>query len=201
MTHIQDYSHFTWQLFIPSSATGNYWLPGTNVVGLATASVWMTTQLEWKEFGFTIKVTFFDFDMCNVTIAASTSGEFGIPSNTILVSAVYYIQISKMTSLPATAECELEVLSSHSKNVSFGLAWEGPPYTFDLNAGDLASRKLQRSIRLPKTPLVIAAFHSQMPGAADVMKYFAHVFRQREGPTLWKLIVVVIPRLLAFEQV
>lgn len=169
MTHIQITLTLHGNCSLPSSATGNYWLPGTNVVGLATASVWMTTQLEWKEFGFTIKVTFFDFDMCNVTIAASTSGEFRIPSNTILVSTVYYIHISKMTSLPATAECELEVLSSHSKNVSFGLAWEGPPYTFDLNAGDLASRKLQRSIRLPKTPLVVAAFHSQMPGAAEPM--------------------------------
>ena len=159
----------------------------------------MSTELEWEEFGFMITITLAEYEVCNVTIAAAISGEFEIPSNAVLVSVVYYIQLSK-TSKPATAKCELEVVNSRSKCMRFGFAWSGPPYTFNLSAGDFAPRNLHGSIHLPKTPLVIAAFHSQSSGMLETM-YFAHVFSQHGRPTLGRLIVVAIPRLAAFEQV
>lgn len=158
----------------------------------------MSTELEWKEFGFMINITLAEYEVCNVTIVAAISGEFEIPSNTIL-SVVYYIQLLK-TSKPTTAKCEIKVVNSRSKRMRFGFAWNGPPYTFDLGAGDFAPRNLHGSIHLPKTTLVIAAFHSQSSGTLETI-YFAHAFSQHEGPTLWWLIVVAIPRLAAFEQV
>ena len=188
----------------PCSATGSAWLPGANVVGLATASIdqRFTAQLEWKEFGLTINLALAVPDTCNVTIAAGISGDFHLPSDTVLISAVYYIQISTSPSNPATAECEVQVLNSRSKSnaMRFGFAWNEPPYTFELRAGDFASRKQHGSVHLPRTPLVVAAFHSQSSGTLQT-KYFARVFSQREGPTLWKLVVVAVPRLAAFEQV
>ena len=188
----------------PCSATGSNWLPGANVVGLATASIneRFTAQLEWKEFGFAINLALAEPDTCNVTIAAGVSGEFCFPSNTVLVSAVYYIQISTSPSNPATAECKVQVLNSRSKSsaMRFGFAWNGPPYTFELRAGDFASRQQHGSVHLPRTPLVVAVLHSQSSGVLQT-KYLARVFSQREGPTLWKLIVVAVPGISAFEQV
>ena len=181
-------------------ATGIYWVPGTNVVALATVSIKRSTVLEWKEFGFALNITLVESDMCNVTIAASISGDFKIPSNTMLVSVVYYIQVATELYVPPLVECELEVWNSYGKDMRFGFAWKGPPYTFDLHTGDFTSRKLRGIIRIPNTPLLVAAFHSQSSGILET-KYFARVFSQREGSTLWRLIVVVIPRLLAFEQV
>ena len=83
----------------------------------------MSTELEWKEFGFTINIMLAEYKVCNVTIAAAISGEFEIPFNAILVSVVYYIQLSK-TSKPATAKCELEVVNSRSKRMRFGFYLE-----------------------------------------------------------------------------
>lgn len=141
-------------------------------------------------------------DICSVTVAAGISGDFRIPSDTVLVSAVYYIEISTDPSVSATAKCEVEVLNSHSKSstVRYGFAMTGPPYTFDLGADDFTSRKLHGKIQLPKTPLVLAAFNVQSSGVVET-EYSARVFSQREGPTLWKLTVVILPTLLAFEQV
>lgn len=174
------------------------------MIGLATASInrRFEAQLEWKEFGLTMNLILSEPDICNVTVAAGISGDFRIPSNTVLVSAVYYIEICTDPSVSATAKCEVEVLNSRSKSstVRYGFAWNGPPYTFDLGADDFTSRKLHGKIQLPKTPLVVAAFHVQSSGVLET-EYSAHVFSQREGPTLWKLTVVIFPTLLAFEQV
>lgn len=183
------------------SATGSYWVPGTNVVGLATVSIKRSTKLEWKEFGFALNVALVESDMCNITIAAAISGDFKIPSNTMLVSVVYYIQVStERLNVPPLVECELEVWSNCGKGVRFGFARNEPPYTFDLHTGDFNSRKLHGSIRIPNTPLLVAAFHSHSSGILET-QYFARVFSQRKGSILWRLIVVVTPRLLAFEQV
>ena len=65
------------------------------MIGLATASIWMSTELEWKELEFMITITLVEYEVCNVTIAAAISGEFEIPSNGILVSVVYYIELTK----------------------------------------------------------------------------------------------------------
>ena len=70
-----------------------------------------------------ITITLVEYEVCNVTIAAAISGEFEIPSNAVLVSVVYYIQLSK-TSKPATAKCELEVVNSRSKRMRFGFYLE-----------------------------------------------------------------------------
>ena len=34
----------------------------------------MSTELEWKEFGFTINIMLAEYKVCNVTIAAAISG-------------------------------------------------------------------------------------------------------------------------------
>lgn len=149
-----------------------------------------------------INLTLSESDTCHVTIAAAISGDFRIPSKTALVSAVYYIQISADPSISPTAECEVEVLNCHSRSntMRFGFASSGQPYTFYLGAGDFASRKLHGRIQLPNTTLLVAVFHAETSGILEA-EYTAHVFSQREGPTLWKLTVVILPTLLAFEQV
>ena len=185
-------------MYCCSTATGDYWLPGANVVGLATASIDESAELRWKEFGFAITLQCFQ---CNITVtvaASFDSSSFTLPSSTILVSAVYYIELSEEPSVPATVEFDhLDLLNSSSQNMMFGVARKDQPYTFRLFSGDFTSRKLHGKFRLPKSRRLLAAFCLQR----SEEKYSAHVFCEHEGQSLWRLTVVTIPRLTAYKQV
>ena len=171
-----------------SSATGDYWLPGANVVGLATASMDRSAELTWKELDFTISLRC--LFRCNITIAAGFSSGFTFPSDATLVSAVYYIELSEEPAVPATVEFDhLDLLNSSSESMKFGLARIKQP-SFRLFAGDFTSRKLHGRFRLPKSPLLLAAFCFQ---CTSEITYSAHVFCEHEGPHLWKLTVVTVP--------
>ena len=179
-----------------SSATGDYWLPGANVVGLATASINRSAELTWKELDFTISLQC--LIKCHITVAAGFSSGFTFPSDATLVSAVYYIELSEEPAVPATVEFDhLNLLNSSSESMKFGLARKKQP-SFRLFPGDFTSKKLHGRFRLPKSPLLLAAFCYQ---CSSEIKYSAYVFCEHEGPTLWKLIVVTVPRLTAYAQV
>lgn len=150
----------------------------------------------WKELDFTVSLQC--LARCNITVAAGFSSGFTFPSDATLVSAMYYIELSGEPALPATVEFDhLDLLNSSSVSMKFGLARKTKP-SFTLFPGDFTSRKLHGRFRLPKPPLLLAAFCYQ---CSSEVKYSAHVFFEHEGPTLWKLIVVTVPRLTAHEQV
>ena len=182
-----------------SSATGDYWLPGANVIGLATSSIKRNTKLIWETNGFALTLPC--THVCNVTIVASlTEGDvYKLPSTAMLVSALYYIQLSNERCISAIVEFDhLALLNSSSTNLRFGIARNEPPFQFELYPGDFTSRKLHGRIHISGFPVVLGAFQTSTTLAT---RYSAHVFCDYKGPSLWKLTVVAVPRLSAYEQV
>ena len=140
-----------------SAATGDYWLPGANVIGLATASISRSTKLTWKEYGFSLTLPC--IHVCNVTIVASLSKGvvYKLPSDASLVSALHYIELSKE---PATSvELDHIALSdSNNKIVRFGIARSKPPFQFKFYPGDFTSRRVHGRIEIAEIPVFVAAF-------------------------------------------
>ena len=143
--------------------------------------------------------------VCNVTVAASLSEGvvYKLPSTATVVSALYYIQLSKEPSTPVTVEVDhLALLNSSRKTVMFGIARNKPPFQFQLYPGDFTSRELHvhGRIEILDFPIFLAVF--QLPSSSILeTAYSAHVFCDCEGPYSWTLTVVTAPRLAAYEQV
>ena len=182
-----------------SAATGDYWLPGANLIGLATSSISRNTKL--KEYGFSLTLPC--TRVCNVTVAASLSDGvvYKLPSDATLVSALYYMELSKEPATSVTVEFDHIALSnSNDKIVRFGIARSKPPFQFKLYPGDFTSRGVHGRIEIAEFPVFVAAF--ELTGSSILeAHYSAHVFCEHEGPHLWKLIVVTVPRLTAYKQV
>ena len=153
----------------------------------------------WETNGFALTLPC--THVCNVTIVASLSeGDvYKLPSTATLVSALYYIQLSKEVSISATVEFDhFALLNDSSTNLRFGIARNKPPFRFEPHSGDFTARKLHGSIQISGFPVVLAAFQRSNTLAT---RYSAHVFCDYKGPGLWKLTVVAVPRLSAYEQV
>ena len=142
-----------------SAATGDYWLPGANVIGLATASISRSTKLIWKEcsLSWTLPCT----HVCNVTVVASLSEGvvYKLPSDAFLVSALYYIELSKEPATSVTVQFDHIALSnSNNKIVRFGIARSKPPFQFKFYPGDFTSRRVHGRIEIAEFPVFLAAF-------------------------------------------
>ena len=90
--------------------------------------------------------------------------------------------------------------NSNDKIVRFGIARSKPPFQFKLYPGDFTSRGVRGRIEIAEFPVFVEAF--ELTGSSILeAHYSAHVFCEHEGPHLWKLIVVTVPRLTAYKQV
>ena len=119
----------------------------------------------------------------------------------LLSVPLYYIELSKEPATSVTVELDnLALLNSESKTVMFGIARNKPPFQFKLYPGYFAPRTLHGRIEITGFPVFLAAF--ELPSSSiPATIYSAHVFCDYEGPHFWKLIVVIAPRLTAYEQV
>ena len=97
----------------------------------------------WEQYGLRITVlegTLSPTDTCEVAVRALVGGQFQLPEDTELISAVYSISVSK----PLLKEVKLEiqhcadlVTQDHTNYLSFATASvnTGPPYQFKLEEG------------------------------------------------------------------
>ena len=140
--------------------------------------------------------------VCNVTVAASLSGVvYKLPSDASLVSALYYIELSKEPATSVTVQFDhIALLNSNDKIVRFGIARSKLPFQFKFYPGDFTSRRVHGRIEIGEFPVYVAAFELTGSSILEV-HYSAHVFCEHEGPHLWKLTVVTVPRVTANEQI
>ena len=97
----------------------------------------------WEQYGLRITVlegTLSPTDTCEVAVRALVGGQFQLPEDTELISAVYSISVSK----PLLKEVKLEiqhcadlVTQDHTYYLSFATASanSGPPYQFQFEGG------------------------------------------------------------------
>ena len=101
--------------------------------------------LNWEKYGLRITVpqeTLSPTDTCEVSVAALVGGQFQLPEESELISAVYNISVSKPLLKPVKLEiqhCADIVTQDHSSYLCFGTASVNTelPYQFQLKDGGL----------------------------------------------------------------
>ena len=97
----------------------------------------------WEQYGLRITVvegTLSPTDTCEVAVRALVGGQFQLPEDTELISAVYRISVSKPLLKPVILEmqhCADLVTQDHTSYLSFATASvnTGLPYQFNLEEG------------------------------------------------------------------
>ena len=134
---------------------------------IAEASVLITNQahsFHWAGYGLKLHVPQgalpAGLEECRVLIKVGLSGQFALPQNTSLVSAVYWLDSEPRCkfSQPLTLEIQHCAMSSQTSKLSFALArcsQKNLPYTFEiLEGGEFSSLSDYGCIQLQHFSLI-----------------------------------------------
>ena len=169
---------------------------------IAEASVLITNQAKtfhWAGYGLKLHVPQgalpAGLEECRVFIKVGLSGQFALPQNTSLVSAVYWLDSEPRCkfSQPLTLEIQHCAMSSQTSRLSFALArcsQKTLPYTFDiLEGGEFSSLSDYGCIQLQHFSL-ITLVKKWIMGEDDV-KYRASLYYIRREVNLREIHFVI----------
>ena len=167
--------------------------------------------IEWNRFGIKLHVppdAFSESNYNNITVGVSLSGNFKFPTNTSLVSAVYYIESSSKLYQPITVEVEHCWISSdknYSKQLSFLAAEMHPtyllPHTFQTVPGGIFSSTSQwGSIQVSSFSSWLYAIMSLVSGDYNI-NYSAQIYWKKTSKALFYVRLVVTRHLSSCKEV
>ena len=187
-------------------------LPGVHFIHSETFTLKHSTEVQtvdWERFGFKLHIPSgaVSEHHLNITIGVSLSGNFKFPTNTTLVSAVYYVEISSKLLRQVTMEIEYGVIAKeeeHLQALSFAKAAIHPGYplyNFDaISGGIFSTSNSWGSIQLSSFSQIAVTKKSNSPGA---LAYSAKVVYQQEESHaysyMFQVRLVVCRRLSAYK--
>ena len=127
------------------------WIAETKVMVFNQSQIF-----NWKGYGLKLHIPQgalpAGFKECKLLIKVGLSGQFALPENTSLVSAVYWIDSEPRSkfSKPLTLEMQHCAQSSQTSRLSFArCSHNSPPYAFEiLEGGEFSSQSTYGSIQL-----------------------------------------------------
>ena len=160
----------------------------------------------WKDFGLRIHVPEGalppDVNQCLVNIKVSLTGEFELPDNSELVSAVYWISVHLKSCQPITLEmqhCVSIETASQCSDLSFVVAkgtGEGPPHQFRcLEGGVFLPSSCHGSISVQHFCVIATIVKNQ--SLARRLFYSKLFYNNNEGLNDWKVDFVVTKNMSA----
>ena len=188
-------------------------LPGVEILDRASFVIQPSTQpqsLNWDDFGFSVHVPANAVSIeTALTVAVSTSGMFEFPVGTIPVSSVFYLHSSKPVCKPVILEMEHCCIIPQGSNVRLRFAKavtdsKHPPYHFIwLRSGDVCvSTSYYGQVSVSSFSIFTELLDSLTGrSSSQVIEYFAHIQYKQDGPTTWKIVVVIAKKLRSFQQV
>ena len=185
------------------------YLPGLNPIGQTQIAVHdgQAQSFEWRGYGLKLfipnQTLSSGVDECLISIQAGLSGQFTLPQQYSLVSAVYGITVTAQFAKPVTLEIE-HCADCNSpddcEDLTFAVAktsTQEPPYSFEVLPGGVFTPKSSHgSIRVQNFSL-IAIFKRFLSRT----RYCAQLFYVPVQPTDWRLYFVVTRDLEAEAQV
>ena len=176
------------------------YLRGVDVI--AEASVLITNQahsFHWAGYGLKLHVPQgalpAGLEECRVLMKVGISGQFVLPQNTSLVSAVYWLDSEPRHrfSQPLTLEMQHCAMSSQTTRLSFALAkcsQKNLPYNFEiLDGGEFSSQSAYGCIQLQHFSLVTMVMRLIM--GEDDVRYFARLYYLRKKVNLREIHFVI----------
>ena len=176
------------------------YLRGVDVI--ADASVLITNQAQtfhWTGYGLKLHIPQgtlpAGLDQCRLLIKVGISGQFALPQNTSLVSAVYWLDSEPRCKflLPLTLEIQHCAMSSQTSRLSFALArcsQKNLPYTFEiLDGGEFSSLSTYGCIQLQHFSL--ATLVKRLIMGEDNVRYCASLYYLRRGVNLREIHFVI----------
>ena len=183
------------------------YLRGMSVIG--ETSILVTNQaqsFQWEGYGLKLHVPegiLPDFEYCRLFIKVGLSGEFKLPENTCLVSAVYWIDSEPRCKFSKPGiRIEIQHCSKNHQSLSFVRAkcsQDVLPYTFNtLKEGQFSSIDVSSygSIHLSHFSMVAVG----QKGREDP-RYCAGFYYIGSKSTFWRVHFVVIKDLEAYRTV
>ena len=166
--------------------------------------------VDWEKFGFKLHIpsdAFSDSEQyLNITIGISLSGNFKFLTNTTLVSAVYYVEMSPELLQPVTMEIEHCVITKeeeHFQALSFVTAAIQPGYLlYNFNAlsgGVFSTSNSWGSIQVSSFSL-----NALTSNSTDSLRYSAQVVYQQKliaSRVIFKVRLVVARHLSSCKEV
>ena len=161
------------------------YLRGLNVIGEISVLITSKAQtFHWAGFGLKLHIPQgaipVGLKLCELIIKVGISGQFTLPKNTSLVSAVYWLQSEYQCEFSQPIIVELQHCATSSSRLSFArCSHYSFPYNFEILEGGDFSRDAYGSIQLcnfslfgilKKLPLL-----SWILGADDI-KYHARIY-------------------------
>ena len=158
---------------------------------IGETSVLITSQAQtfhWPGYGLKLHVPEgalpAELEKCKILIKVGLYGQFELPENTSLVSAVYWLDCEPQCkfSQPLTLEIQHCAKFSQTSRLNFArCAQNSPPYTFEILAGgQFSSRSAYGRIQLHSFSLITQLL-SRLPGLAsrilgEDIKYRARLY-------------------------
>ena len=195
--------------------THEFHLPGMQLIGFETFTLQHSTEpqtIAWSRFGFKLHIPpdAISGHSLNIGVGVSLSGNFKFPSNTTLVSAVYYINASSKLLRPVTVEMEHCLLLRNDDDVhavSFYVAEIHPGlphYTFQpLRGGIFSSTNSWGSIQVSSFSLfsiswIIDLFTDR---TTPNITYSAQIYHRKASGIMFNVRLVVTRHLSPCKEV
>ena len=177
---------------LANSLSYKFHLPGVHFIHSETFALKHSTELQtvdWERFGFKLHIPpgTFSEHYLNITIGVSLSGNFKFPTDTTLVSAVYYIEMTSKLLQPVTMEIEHCVIAKeeeHLQALSFATAAIHPGYplhNFDAISGGIFSTSNSWG------SIQVSSFseYSIISNRTDLLGYSAQVVYQQKASNVY----------------
>ena len=179
---------------------------------IAEASVLITNQAQtfhWADYGLKLHVPQgalpAGLEECRLFIKVGLSGQFVLPQNTSLVSAVYWLDSEPQCKflLPLSLEMQHCAMSSQTSRLSFALArcsQKTLPYTFEiLDGGEFSSLSDYGCIQLQHFSLITLLKRKIL--GRDNVRYRARLYYIKREENLRDIHFVIIKDLKAHLKV
>lgn len=200
---------------VANSVSSRFHLPGMHFIHSETFTLHHSSKVQtvdWERFGFKLHVPpeAFSEQYVNVTIGVSLSGNFKLPTNSTLVSAVYYVETSTKLLQPVTMEMEHCIIARSQENLQslyFATATtlsDHPHYKFDILSGGIFSvSNSWGSIRVTSFSLnsIISRFTGFLGIAPPIIGYSAQIYQKKESAAIFNIRLVVTRHLSSCEEV
>ena len=196
-----------------SPTTQEFHLPGIQLIGYESFTLQHSSEVQtitWSKFGFKLHIPPDAIlgSHLNVSVGVSLSGNFKFPSNTTLVSAVYYIDASSKLLRPVTIEMEHCLLLRSGDDihaVSFYVAeiYPGlPHYTFQpLRGGIFSSTNSWGSIQVASFSLFSISWITDLFRTAPNITYSAQIYHRKSSNIMFNVRLVVTRHLSPCKEV
>ena len=171
----------------------------------------------WDEFGFRLHVPENSLEAglseTTVNVQVSLSGQFQLPADSELVSAVYWVFSPHMFTQPLTLEVQHCAAPSHSSNLSFvrtKCTQKKLPYQFKELEGGIFSRQTFygslsvnhfSGLAITKKKIHKKSEPSKSGSGTDEVQYCACLYKQKKGIGQLRLHFVVMKDLEAYRTV